>query len=312
MRRAGMRVRGGNLTQLPQFDPVSGKPASNAAWAKHGMGLFVVDQLCPNVVEMDTTILRDIVICNVVLNDAPTSVAAGDLRFDVESSDMTLMFIPRGERLRVATRTAQGLKSVTMLVDLKSVAEAYGIVAATLPASLRRIIDGREIMMDKLVPEHFGSIAKDVAAQRSMLPSLAPLYYEGKTLELLSAMICQISRRDDMRAGNGVFDPKTLERVGRVKQIIDQSPYNPLDIDALARAAAMNRTKLRSSFKQAYGTTLSDYRATLLLERADRLLKESGATVQQAAHRAGYATASSFIVAYKRHFGIRPGEVADH
>jgi AraC-like DNA-binding protein len=112
-----------------------------------------------------------------------------------------------------------------------------------------------------------------------------------------------------MRAGGGATDRRTFERLEDVKTIIDQAPHRALDIDALARVAAMNRTKLRSSFKQAYGTTLSNYRTVLLLQKADRILKAPGSTVEQAAHRAGYASASSFIVAYKRQYGVSPGEV---
>jgi choline dehydrogenase-like flavoprotein len=41
----------------------------------------------------------------------------------------------------------------------------------------------------------------------------------------------------------------------------------------------------------------------------DKALRELGSTVEQAAYRAGYASASSFIVAYKRQFGVCPGDV---
>ncbi len=92
-----------------------------------------------------------------------------------------------------------------------------------------------------------------------------------------------------------------------MKHAIDQAPRRRLDIDALEREAAMNRTKLRSAFKRLYGATLSEYRTALLMADAERFLSEPSASVQQAAQRAGYATASSFIVAYKRHFGVSPG-----
>jgi AraC-like DNA-binding protein len=163
--------------------------------------------------------------------------------------------------------------------------------------------------METLAPGHFGAIARDVAARRAMFPSLASLYYEGKTFELVSALLSELSRRDALRAGDGVFDPGVLDRLGLVKQIIDSAPHRVLDADDLARVAAMNRTKLRSAFKQVYGATLSGYRTALMLQRADCALKEAGASVKQAARHAGYATTSSFIVAYKRQYGVCPGIV---
>jgi AraC-like DNA-binding protein len=103
------------------------------------------------------------------------------------------------------------------------------------------------------------------------------------------------------------YDPQTLGRLRQVKRIIDRAPHRVLDVDALARVAAMNRTKLRALFKQAFGTTLTSYRKAVLLQQADRALRERGSTVGRIAFRAGYANASSFIVAYKRYYGISPG-----
>jgi AraC-like DNA-binding protein len=163
--------------------------------------------------------------------------------------------------------------------------------------------------MEALAAGLFGEIARDAAAQRAMFPSLATLYYQSKTFELVSALLSELSRRDAFCAGDGAFEPGVLDRLGLVKQIIDQTPYQPLDVNQLARIAAMNRTKRRYAFRQVYGTTLSGYRTALLLQRADRALKQEGASVKQAARHAGYATPSSFIIAYKRQYGVRPGSV---
>jgi AraC-like DNA-binding protein len=308
--RSGMRVCGGNLSLLPHADPVS-EAAGTAAWAGRGMGLFVVDSPSPGNVDLEAIALRDVIACSVVLGDngAATDFAIGGRRFDSEGSDMTMVFVPRGEQFRFATQTSWGLRAVTIVVEPMSIMKTYGLKAPTLPKSLLKTINTGETVMDKLIPGRFGMIATDIIARRGMFPSVAPLYYQGKTLELISTLLNQLSRRDAMRAGDGVLDPRTFERLEEVKKIIDQAPHRELDIGTLARVAAMNRTKLRSSFKQVYGTTLSDYRTALLLQKADRALKASGSTVEQAACRAGYASASSFIVAYKRQYGVCPGDV---
>ena len=97
-----------------------------------------------------------------------------------------------------------------------------------------------------------------------------------------------------MRFGNASFDPGVLDRLDLVKQIIDREPQRVQDVDDLARVAAMNRTKLRSAFKQVYGTTLSGYRTAAMLQRADCALKQAGASVQQAARRAYVRIAQFF------------------
>jgi AraC-like DNA-binding protein len=309
--RVGMQVRGGNLTDVPWSTVADGESVGNVAWAGRDMGIFVVDWADSKIVELDTLARKDVIVCSAVLNrdGAWTDFAVGDSRFDAKGADMTMVFVPQHERFRFVTSVSRGLRAVTVVADVMSMMKARALPDATLPKSLLRSIRGRQIAMEALAPGHFGAIARDVAARRAMVPSLASLYYEGKTFELVSALLSELSRRDAMRAGDGAFDPAILDRLGLVKQIIDRAPHRVLDVDALARVAAMNRTKLRSAFKQVYGATLSGYRMALMLQRAERALKETGASVKQAADCAGYATTSSFIVAYKRQYGVCPGAV---
>jgi AraC-like DNA-binding protein len=310
--RTGMQVCGGNLAEVPWRTISEGEPVGNVAWAGRDMGLFVVDRPDTKIVELETFARKDLVVCSVVLNhdDASTEFAVGDRNFDASGADMTMVFVPQHERFRFATSVSPGFRAVTVVFDVMSMMKVHGLPAAALPESLSRVIRRRQIVMQTLAPGHFGAIARDVADRRAMFPPLAALYYEGKTLELVSALLGELSRRDALRSGNGGFDPCMLDRLDLVKQVIDRAPHRILDVDALARAAAMNRTKLRSTFKQVYGTTLSGYRSARMLQRADRALKESGVSVKQAARHAGYATTSSFIVAYKRQYGICPGIVA--
>jgi AraC-like DNA-binding protein len=305
--KVGMQPRGGCLTKIPCIDPAGGEHKGSAAWACPGIGLFILDHADRQAVDLDAIVARDLLVCAVVLNDASTGFAVGKRRLDVEGSDMIMIFVPRGERFRFSTTVKQGLKAVTIVVDLESM-RTSGFSIATLPKSLFEIIERREIVIEALAPGHFGTVAADVIARRGMFPSLARPYYNGKALELFSTLLSQISRRDAIREDRAI-DPKLLARLCVVKQFIEQAQHRTLDVDGLGRIARMNRTKLRAAFKQAFGMTLSDYRTALMLRRADRALKEAGCTVQEAAHRAGYASASSFIVAYKRHYGVRPGDV---
>ena len=309
--RTGMQLLGGNLTQTPWSTVGETEAAGNVAWAGRDMGIFVVDWADSTTVELEARADNDVIVCSAVLNqdEASTGFALGGSRFDTKGADMTMVFVPQHERFQFATSVSRGLKAVTLVVDVMSMMKFRGLPAATLPESLLRTIRGRQIAMETFAPGHFGAIARDVAARRGMFPSLAPLYYEGKTFELVSALLNGVSRRDALRAGEGAFDPGILDRLRSVKQTIDRAPHRILDVDDLSRVAAMNRTKLRSAFRHVYGTTLSGYRTALMLQRADRALKEAGVSVKQAARHAGYATTSSFIIAYKRQYGICPGVV---
>lgn len=311
--RVGMQIRGGNMIEVPWSTGAEGESAGNVAWGGLDMGVFVVDW-ASKTVGLETLARKDVIVCTVVLNPdgVRTDYAVGDNRFDAKGADMSVIFVPRHEHFHCLASVPRGFKAVTVIVDMMEMIKSRGLPAAALPKSLLRTIQARQIAMETLGPGHFGEIARDVAARPAVFPSLAAFYYESKTLELVSALLSGLARRDALRAGDGAFDPRILDKLGMVKQIIDGTPDRIFDVDDLARAAAMNRTKLRSAFKQVYGTTLSNYRTALMLQRADRALKEAGISVKQAAHRAGYATPSSFIVAYKRQFGVCPGMVPRH
>jgi hypothetical protein len=58
----------------------------------------------------------------------------------------------------------------------------------------------------------------------------------------LAAMLCDM-----------VLNPRILDRLGEVKQFIDRAPHRNLDVDALARIAAVNRTKLDPPSRRSMG-----------------------------------------------------------
>jgi AraC-like DNA-binding protein len=313
LNRAGMQIaRRGTMAEVPWSNGAEGTSGGSVAWAGRGMGLFVLDWTDSNPIELETLARTDVIVCTTVLNQdgARTDYAVGDNRYDAKGTDMSVVFVPKHERLvQSVARVSPGLKAVTVVFDIMSIMEARGISAVALPKSLQATVRQREIAMETLHPGYFGEIARGVAARRAMLPSFASVYYEGKAFELVSALLSGLARRDAVRAGDVVLNPRILARLGEVKQIIDRAPHRSLDVDALARIAAMNRTKLRSAFKQVYGVTISGYRTALMLQQADMALKQAGASVKRVARHAGYATTSAFIVAYKRRYGICPGIV---
>jgi AraC-like DNA-binding protein len=309
--RIGMRAESGSLTKT-RWSSADGDPSGSLAWIGKDMGIFVVDCADAISVDLQASAKQDVLVCSTVLNadDACTDFALGDRRrLDVAGVDMTSVFVPQGQRFRFATRVPQGLKAVTLVIDLHAMIDLRGISAAALPASLSRTIRQRDVAMQTLLPKRFGAIARDVAARRGLDPSLATLYYEGKALDMACALLREMSRCDDPCHAVDALDHGILQRLELVRKSILRAPHRGLDVEDLSRVAGMNRTKLRAAFRQVYGVTLSDYRTALLLERADRALKEAGISIKQAACHAGYSTTSSFIVAYKRHYGMSPGHV---
>jgi AraC-like DNA-binding protein len=306
--RSGLRPYGGNMIRRSISGSMGSGPPDSHVWVNGYVGLFVFDKAQSDVIDVDLTVLRDVIASGVVLNDTATDLVVGKKSFEAKSCAMTMVYLPRGERFHYATRSALGLRSVTMVLDLKSFTRAYGLQSNRLPASLRRMLDRREAAIEQVRPSPgVMRVVEDLGSRQGMYPAIPALYFEGKACELISAWLRQLQLGNDVQSSSCVIDERTRNGVSRAKSIIDCNARLPLCIDALSREAAMNRTKLRAAFKEMYGTTIFHYSTATVMQRAERYLRDSGASVGEAARVAGYANPSSFIVAYKRFFGASPG-----
>ncbi|MGY3727620.1 MULTISPECIES: helix-turn-helix transcriptional regulator [Cobetia] len=93
-----------------------------------------------------------------------------------------------------------------------------------------------------------------------------------------------------------------------VRQRLKMAPERQHALPELARLACMSASSLRQKFRETYGCSLSQYQRECRMQRARQALLQ-GISVQQVAHRVGYAHACNFATAYRRHFGLSPQAV---
>jgi hypothetical protein len=65
------------------------------------MGIFVVNWADSETVELEALANNDVMVCSAVLNrdEASTSFAVGDSRFDAKGANMTMVFVPQHETI---------------------------------------------------------------------------------------------------------------------------------------------------------------------------------------------------------------------
>lgn len=126
------------------------------------------------------------------------------------------------------------------------------------------------------------------------------LLLEGLMYQLLGHGLNQ-------RMQNGPNRPEHT-RLERVRSLLEQAPEQNHTLTQLAALAAMSQSSLRSKFRQRYGCALFDYLRDCRLALARRYLLE-GFSVQQTAWMCGYQHATNFSTAFRRHYGISPGDV---
>ena len=134
----------------------------------------------------------------------------------------------------------------------------------------------------------------------------ADLYYESKVAEAVS-LIIERTKQDRAQGQQKLQldDQRTLQAVQRY---IDAHLAEELKTEQLAAVACMGQTKLRATFKQAFGQTITEYIQQRRLARAEELLLQSNDTVCQVAQAVGYHHAGRFSSLFKKQTGLFPDE----
>lgn len=97
-------------------------------------------------------------------------------------------------------------------------------------------------------------------------------------------------------------------RIRRALDAMYLDPGRPWQVESLARVAGMSRTAFAQRFPELMGKTPLAYLTELRMREADRLLRERRHPVAAVANRLGYATEAAFRRAFKRVWGVGPGQ----
>lgn len=120
-----------------------------------------------------------------------------------------------------------------------------------------------------------------------------------------------IGQRRAALAGREAPPPQNARAVadmlGRAEEFMRAELHRPLERAEIAAAAGCSVPHLTRLFRLA-GSTVVDRLTDLRLERARRLLRETGGGVAQVAAAVGFASASHFAAVFKRAAGVSPSD----
>jgi AraC-like DNA-binding protein len=92
----------------------------------------------------------------------------------------------------------------------------------------------------------------------------------------------------------------------RAKDLADARYFEPLDVDALARAAGLSRAHFSREFRRAFGEPPHAYLLTRRLERAAALLRTTDRPVVEICLAVGLQSVGSFTTSFTRAYGMSP------
>lgn len=104
------------------------------------------------------------------------------------------------------------------------------------------------------------------------------------------------------------FDRPEMARLITGIRLIHAAPENPWTVTELAAVCGLSRSLFADTFVRVTGVTPGRYLAMVRMEKAKDLLRIRALSLADVAHRSGYSTDMAFIRAFKRHFGVTPGQ----
>lgn len=133
----------------------------------------------------------------------------------------------------------------------------------------------------------------------------AKLFYEAKVNEAVSLVVDRFHR--SQKEQTHITD-KDKEQIINVTAYINDHAAFLLTLDQLCKIACMGHTKLKKTFKQVNGCTITEYIQQTRIGQAEFLLSNTELSITQISQTVGYSNASRFAELFKRNVGILPGE----
>lgn len=134
---------------------------------------------------------------------------------------------------------------------------------------------------------------------RSMLPRLTELMF----VEVLRKHMQDLSV-DEVGWFAAFNDPVA----GAALRCLHAAPLHDWSVDSLARRVGVSRSVLGGRFKHFLDQPPMQYLARWRLQLAAQQLKDTELPIKTVADRCGYESEAAFSRAFKRHFGLPPGD----
>ena len=150
-----------------------------------------------------------------------------------------------------------------------------------------------------------GSMHREVASGEATSESLEDGFHlvAREMLRFRGELRCSISRVPAARAATRA---ELFRRLTQARSVIEESLGDPLNLDAIARAACLSAYHLHRLFTQVFGETPHRYAVRRRMDRARRLLKHTDMPVTQVCLESGFQSLGSFSTLFRKENGCSP------
>lgn len=234
--------------------------------------------------------------------DAKFHFNSGNYTFDVLDQHSILLYNPQ-QKLPINLEILPKTSLVSLLVSIEKFHSLFSSEASYIPF-LSEENKSRKFYDDTIIKPTVLIVLQQII-NANVNSSIRNLYIKGKIYELLSLHFQQ----DEATTGDYcpfLVDERDVAKIRKAKDIIIERMAEPPTLQELSNEIGLNLKKLKEGFKQIYGDTVFSFLFDYKMEHARKLLESNQFNVNEVGIKVGYSTASHFIAAYKKKFGITP------
>lgn len=225
---------------------------------------------------------------SLVENQSRTQLVEGDVVFLLEANDFR----------------AHGLKPESTLITGSIIFRAGAMALTTLNLPPATIVHGQDNPECKdLIRRLANEVMQAPAGWEHVAECLAISVF---ITSLRASSSCQTKERNGQGWLRALVDPE----ISNAFKLMHRSPEHRWTVAELADELAVSRSAFAERFKRVTGRPPLEYLTWWRLQRAAARLRSGEiATLYEAARSAGYQSEAAFSKAFRREFGMPPGEV---
>lgn len=188
----------------------------------------------------------------------------------------------------------------------------------------QRLFDFLSASDESKLPSMLSALFSGLVPMLSRRPS-GEMYCKAKVNEILGAVtdVALTTIEDDdfdevkttatkeLANNNYVRNAESCAVAREAKRIIDERFNEKLTTAKLSKELFVGRTYLCEAFRNDCHLSIGEYLKMRRMEEARSLLADTNLSVSQIAEAVGYSHASSFIEAYRKHYGMSPAHMRE-
>lgn len=132
-------------------------------------------------------------------------------------------------------------------------------------------------------------------------------YYDLKVRELLLQLLERTFKRN---TSVYIFQSHEKTRIYEAKSILEKNiDKKTPTIKELCKLVALNEFKLKTGFKKYFSSGIFEFMMQQKMKKAKSLLLTTNKPIKEIASMVGYPRTTNFITAFRKIFGVTPGEL---